>query len=42
MDGQATALNSQVLVLNKLWMAIRVVDARQTYSSSVEFPLVVI
>ncbi len=28
-DGHATALNSQVLVLNKLWMAVRVVDARR-------------
>lgn len=32
MDGQATALNSQVLVLNKLWMAIRVVDARRAFT----------
>lgn len=31
-DGQATALNSQVLVLNKLWMAIRVVDARRAFT----------
>ena len=28
----ATALNSHVLVLNKLWMAIRVVDARRAFS----------
>lgn len=27
-----TALNSHVLVLNKLWMAIRVVDARRAFS----------
>lgn len=27
-----TALNSHVLVLNKLWMAIRVVDARKAFS----------
>jgi 5-methylcytosine-specific restriction endonuclease McrA len=32
MDGQVTALNSQVLVLNKLWMAIRVVDARRAFT----------
>lgn len=31
-DGQVTALNSQVLVLNKLWMAIRVVDARRAFT----------
>lgn len=31
-DGQATALNSHVLVLNKLWMAIRVVDARRAFT----------
>ncbi len=31
-DGQTTALNSQVLVLNKLWMAIRVVDARRAFT----------
>jgi len=31
-DGQATALNSQVLVLNKLWMAVRVVDARRAFT----------
>jgi 5-methylcytosine-specific restriction endonuclease McrA len=28
----ATALNSHVLVLNRLWMAIRVVDARRAFS----------
>jgi len=32
MDGQVTALNSHVLVLNKLWMAIRVVDARRAFT----------
>lgn len=32
MHGQATALNSHVLVLNKLWMAVRVVDARRAFS----------
>jgi len=32
MNGQATALNSHVLVLNRLWMAIRVVDARRAFS----------
>lgn len=31
-DGQVTALNSHVLVLNKLWMAIRVVDARRAFT----------
>ena len=31
-DGHATALNSQVLVLNKLWMAVRVVDARRAFT----------
>ena len=31
-DGQGTALNSHVLVLNKLWMAIRVVDARRAFT----------
>lgn len=29
---QATALNAQVLVLNKLWMAIRVVSAQRAFS----------
>ncbi len=28
----SSALNSQVLVLNRLWMAIRVVDARRAFS----------
>ena len=32
MSGQATALNTHVLVLNKMWMAIRVVDARRAFS----------
>ena len=32
MSASPTALNSQVLVLNKLWMAIRVVDARKAFS----------
>ena len=32
MDGQVTALNSHVLVLNKLWTAIRVIDARRAFS----------
>ena len=32
MVGQATALNSQVLVLNKMWMAVRVVDARRAFT----------
>ena len=32
MTGSPSALNSQVLVLNKLWMAIRVVDARKAFS----------
>ncbi|MFW6060162.1 MAG: HNH endonuclease [Phycisphaeraceae bacterium] len=32
MNGQATALNTHVLVLNKMWMAIRVVDARRAFS----------
>ena len=32
MNGQATALNAHVLVLNRLWMAIRVVDARRAFS----------
>lgn len=30
--SQAVALNSHVLVLNKMWMAIRVVDARRAFS----------
>ena len=32
MSASPTALNSQVLVLNKLWMAVRVVDARKAFS----------
>jgi len=32
MSGIATPLNAQVLVLNKMWMAIRVVDARRAFS----------
>ena len=32
MDGQATALNSHVLVINKVWRAIRVTDARRAFS----------
>lgn len=32
MNGQISALNSHVLVLNKMWMAIRVVDARRAFS----------
>ena len=32
MNGQATALNTHVLVLNKMWMAIRVVDAKRAFS----------
>lgn len=32
MDGCRTALNSHVLVLNKMWMAVRVVDARRAFS----------
>ncbi|MBI1336667.1 MAG: HNH endonuclease [Phycisphaera sp.] len=32
MVSQATSLNAQVLVLNKLWMAVRVVDARRAFS----------
>ena len=32
MNGQISALNSHVLVLNKLWMAIRVIDARRAFS----------
>ena len=31
-DGQASALNTHVLVLNKMWMAVRVVDARRAFS----------
>ena len=32
MNVHASVLNSHVLVLNKLWMAIRVTDARQAFS----------
>jgi 5-methylcytosine-specific restriction endonuclease McrA len=32
MTAAATALNSHVLVLNKLWMAVRVIDARRAFS----------
>jgi 5-methylcytosine-specific restriction endonuclease McrA len=32
MNVQATALNSHVLVINKLWMAVRVTDARRAFS----------
>jgi len=32
MTSTATSLNSHVLVLNKMWMAIRVVDARRAFS----------
>lgn len=32
MEGQASALDSHVLVVNKLWMAIRVVNARRAFS----------
>lgn len=32
MVGTTTALNSQVLVLNKMWMAVRVVDARRAFT----------
>lgn len=32
MIAQASALNSHVLVLNKMWMAIRIVDARRALS----------
>jgi len=32
MNAQASALNTHVLVLNKMWMAIRVVDARRAFS----------
>lgn len=32
MIAQGTALNSHVLVLNKMWMAIRIVDARRALS----------
>ena len=32
MDAAVSALNSHVLVLNKMWMAVRVVDARRAFS----------
>ena len=32
MDGTASSLNAHVLVLNKLWMAVRVTDARRAFS----------
>jgi 5-methylcytosine-specific restriction endonuclease McrA len=32
MDGQISALNSHVLVINKMWMAVRVTDARRAFS----------
>ncbi len=32
MNGYATSLNPQVLVLNKLWMAVRITDARRAFS----------
>lgn len=32
MDASASALNEHVLVLNKMWMAVRVVDARRAFS----------
>lgn len=32
MTSAPTALNSHVLVLNKMWMAIRVIDARKAFS----------
>ncbi len=32
MIAQATGLNSHVLVLNKMWMAVRIVDARRAFS----------
>lgn len=32
MEAGITALNSHVLVLNKMWMAVRVVDARRAFS----------
>ena len=31
-NGESTALNTHVLVLNKMWMAVRVVDARRAFS----------
>jgi len=32
MMAQATSLNAQVLVLNKRWMAIRIIDAKRAFS----------
>ncbi|MEM9415564.1 MAG: HNH endonuclease [Planctomycetota bacterium] len=32
MDATATALNEHVLVLNKMWMAVRVIDARRAFA----------
>jgi 5-methylcytosine-specific restriction endonuclease McrA len=32
MEAAVSSLNAQVLVLNKMWMAIRVVDARRAFS----------
>ena len=32
MDASASALNEHVLVLNKMWMAVRVIDARRAFS----------
>lgn len=32
MDTAASALNSHVLVLNKMWMAVRIVEARRAFS----------
>jgi len=32
MEAALSSLNAQVLVLNKMWMAIRVVDARRAFS----------
>lgn len=32
MEGTASSLNAHVLVLNRLWMAVRVTDARRAFS----------
>ena len=32
LERLGTALNSQVLVLNKMWMAVRIVDAREAFT----------
>ncbi|XAL97994.1 HNH endonuclease [Phycisphaeraceae bacterium D3-23] len=32
MDATASALNEHVLVLNKMWMAVRVIDARRAFA----------